>query len=68
MKQAILFRDYKKAMKCILWVHHNDKNMGGYLTTGKVIGEVIEHLGDIISWLKKGNAVYFVSTVRWYNL
>jgi hypothetical protein len=37
--------------------------MGGFLTTGKVIDVIIEHLGDIIPWLKKGNKVYSVSTL-----
>ncbi len=43
--------------------------MDGFLTTGKVIGVIIEHFwGDIILWLQKGNKVYFVSTLLWYNL
>jgi hypothetical protein len=49
IKPAIIFCDCKKAIKCILRVHYNDKNMGGFLTTGTVISEVIEHLGDFIS-------------------
>ena len=48
IKPAIIFCDCKKAIKCILRVHYNDKNMGGFLTTGTVISEVIEHLGDFI--------------------
>jgi len=43
-KPAIIFCDCKKAIKCILQVHYNDENMGGFLTTGTVISEVIEHL------------------------
>jgi hypothetical protein len=49
IKPAIIFCDCKKAIKCILRVHYNDKKMGGFLTTGTVIGEVIEHLGNFIS-------------------
>jgi len=44
IKPAIIFCDCRKAIKCILQVHYNDKNMGGFLTTGTVISEVIEHL------------------------
>ncbi len=37
--------------------------MDGILTTGTVISEVIEHLGNFILRLQKGNKVYFVSTL-----
>jgi len=30
IKPAIIFCDCKKAIKCILRVHYNDKNMGGF--------------------------------------
>ena len=42
--------------------------MDCFLTTGTVIAEVIDHLGDFILWLQKRNKVYFVSTLRWYNI
>jgi len=48
IKPAIIFCDCRKAIKCILQVHYNDKNIGGFLTTGTGISEVIEHLGDFI--------------------
>ncbi len=39
-------------------------NSDGFLTTGTVISEVIEQLGNFILQLQKGNKVYFVSTLR----
>ena len=37
---------------------------GQFLTTGTVISEVIEHLGNFILQLQKDNKVYFVSILR----